>query len=104
MALQRANDIIGKSRDEYQCNHVVNYVLNGDKTKGGLARNYLNYGQVVLTPQALDVVVDKDGVHCGIFIDSGNFIHSSTRRHQVIKVGLEQLDKVFPDGYTIRRK
>ncbi|CAF1108276.1 unnamed protein product, partial [Adineta ricciae] len=85
MALQRANDIIGKSRDEYQCNHVVNYVLNGDKTKGGLARNYLNYGQVVLTPQALDVVVDKDGVHCGIFIDSGNFIHSSTRRHQVIK-------------------
>lgn len=43
MALSRAREIIGESRDNYQCNHVVNYVVNGDKNVGGRARDYLNY-------------------------------------------------------------
>ena len=47
MALVRAAEIIGASRDIYQCNHVVNYVLNGDKTKGGLAKDYRSYGEEV---------------------------------------------------------
>ena len=123
MALQRANEIIGKSRDVYQCNHVVNYALNGDKNKGGLASDYKSYGEEVKvsrlhsaynisiitfyfskTPQALDVVVGNDGKHCGIFVDGDNFIHSSSKKHEVIKVGRAQLPYVFPGGYTIRRK
>ena len=47
MALARANEIIGASRDDYKCNHVVNYVLNGNKTMGGLAKDYLSYGTEV---------------------------------------------------------
>jgi hypothetical protein len=49
-------------------------------------------------------VVGNNGVHCGIFVDSENFIHSSTSRDQVIKEGRGQLKHVFPKGYTIRRK
>ena len=46
-ALERATNIIGVSRNDYQCNHVVNYVLNGDKNKGGLAKDYKSYGTEV---------------------------------------------------------
>lgn len=100
---QRAEELIGKSRSEYQCNHVVNYVLNGNKNIGGLANDYLNYGQSAQTPAEGVVVVGKDGAHVGIFISSTEFIHSSSSKYQVIKANLSQLVFVFPKGYVLRR-
>ena len=100
---QRAEEIVGKSRTEYQCNHVVNYVLNGNKNIGGMAKSYLAHGQEVTTPSEGVVVVGLDGVHVGIFISSMEFIHSSSSKHKVIKVGLAQLPFVFPNGYQLRR-
>ena len=100
---QRADEIVGKSRSEYQCNHVVNYVLNGNKNVGGLAKDYLNYGQTAQTPSEGVVVVGLDGVHVGIFISTSEFIHSSSSQSQVIKAHLSQLIYVFPKGYALRR-
>ena len=100
---QRADEIVGKSRNEYQCNHVANYVLNGNKNVGGLAKDYLTYGQIVQTPSEGAVVVGLDGVHVGIFISNSEFIHSSSSKCQVIKVGVSQLRYVFPKGHQLRR-
>ena len=100
---QRADEIVGKSRSEYQCNHVVNYVLNGNKNNGGLARDYLKYGQTVQTPSEGVVVVGLDGVHVGIFTSTSEFIHSSSSKNQVIRANLSQLMYVFPKGYALRR-
>jgi hypothetical protein len=100
---QRAEEIVGKSRSEYQCNHVVNYVLNGNKNLGGLAQDYLKYGQTTQAPSEGVVVVGLDGVHVGIFVSASEFIHSSSSRFQVIKVNLTQLRFVFPKGYELRR-
>lgn len=77
---ERADEIVGESRSKYQCNHVVNYVLNGDKNKGGLARDYLKYGQPTQTPTRGVVVVGVDGEHVGIFISGSEFIHSSSSK------------------------
>ena len=100
---QRADELVGKSRSEYQCNHVVNYVLNGNRNVGGPANDYLVYGQTVQTPSEGVVVVGLDGVHVGIFISTSEFIHSSSSKHQVIKAHLSQLRYVFPKGYQLRR-
>ena len=98
----RANSLIGKSRSEYVCNQVVNYALYGHKN-GMLASGFLHYGHQVNSPQAGDVVVARDGSHVGIFVSGHEFIHSSSSRYQVIKVGSDQLKYVFPSGYQIRR-
>jgi hypothetical protein len=104
MTLKRANSLIGKSRYDYKCKHVVNYVLYGDKNVGGLASAYLKYGEEISAPyQALDVVVGTDGAHCGIFISVSQFIHSSSKKNEVISVGVSQLLYVFPNGYEVRR-
>lgn len=100
---ERAEELIGKSRSEYQCNHVVNYVLSGSKNSGGLAKDYLNFGSKAMAPAAGVVVVGNDGVHVGIFISTSEFIHSSSSKHSVIKVGLDQLKYTFPKGYQLRR-
>jgi len=102
--IARANSLIGKSRSEYVCNQVVNYALLGHKDGGRLASGYLSYGHRVSSPQAGDVVVANDGSHVGIFVTSSHFIHSSSSRYQVIKVGTDQLKYVFPSGYQIRRE
>jgi len=100
----RATEIIGKPRSEYQCNHVVNYILNGMKSVGGLAHDYLSYGHSVDTPAAGVVVVSSDGVHVGIFVSTTEFVHSSSTRQQVIKVNISQLRFVFPRGYQLRQQ
>lgn len=99
-----AQSLIGKSRAEYQCNHVVNMVLNGDKNVGGLASGYLHWGILTQTPAAGVVVVGTDGVHVGIFISPTEFIHSSSSKQQVIRAPLEQLKYVFPSGYLLRKQ
>lgn len=99
-----ATSIVGKSRDEYQCNHVVNEVLNGSKFVGGRAKDYLNWGTEVTLPSAGAVVVGKDGVHVGVFINEKEFIHSSSSKYEVIKAPLSQLPYVFPKGYQIRKR
>ncbi|KAL9646124.1 hypothetical protein ABK040_008002 [Willaertia magna] len=104
MSVNRALSLVGKSRDEYKCNHVVNYALNGNKDTGSLAAGYLKWGSEVSSPQAGDVVVGKDGVHVGIFVSSSEFVHSSYSQNKVIKVGVTQLPLIFKNGYEIRRK
>jgi hypothetical protein len=79
---QRAEEIVGKPRSDYQCNHVVNYVLNGNRNVGGLARDYLAYGKTVTTASEGVVVVGLDGVHVGIFVSSLEFIHSSSSKQK----------------------
>lgn len=74
MALERANEIIGKSRDTYQCNHVVNYVLSGDKNTGGLARNYRSYGTEVQVNRLSLFTLFK--LFCGDFISQRHHKHS----------------------------
>jgi hypothetical protein len=101
-SILRAINLIDKPRDDYQCNHVVNEVLNGDKNRGGLAKSYLNWGKETKTPKAGSVVVSKDGSHVGIFISDKEFIHSSLSRKKVIKAPLSQLPFVFKKGYVIR--
>lgn len=100
-AVSRALSLVGKSRAEYVCNQVVNYALNGNKNVGGLAASYLHYGRTC-SPQAAAVVVGNDGAHVGIFVNSGEFVHSSSSKYQVIKVSSSQLPYVFPGGYQIR--
>lgn len=98
-----AVNLIGKSRSEYQCNHVVNEILNGNKNVGGRASDYLKYGSKVTVPAEGTVVVGRDGVHVGIFINEKEFIHSSSNKKQVIKAPLMQLKYVFPNGYEFRK-
>jgi hypothetical protein len=40
MSAVRAESLVGKSRDTYKCNHIVNCALSG-KTEGILAKDYL---------------------------------------------------------------
>ena len=100
---QRATALIGKSRADYQCNHVVNEALNGDKNVGGRAVDYLTYGAETSVPSAGAIAVGKDGVHVGIFISDKEFIHSSSSQQKVIRAPLSQLPYVFPYGYEIRK-
>jgi cell wall-associated NlpC family hydrolase len=104
-SLQKALDLVNNNtpRSEYQCNHVVNAVLNGNKNLGGLAAGYLHYGSKVDKPSAGTVVVSKNGTHVGIFINEREFIHSSSHEKKVIKVNLTQLPFVFPMGYELRK-
>jgi hypothetical protein len=102
MSVARAESLVGKSRDTYKCNHVVNYALTG-KTDGLLAKGYLAWGSLADAPAAGYVVVGTDGVHCGIFVSATHFVHSSSSKNQVIKVGTDQLKYVFPGGYQIRK-
>jgi hypothetical protein len=101
---EAVNEVVGKPRSDYQCNHVVNKVLNGDKWVGGTASSYLHYGQLTITPAAGVVVVGKDGVHVGVFISPTEFIHSSSTKGKVIRAPLSQLPYVFPHGYMFRTK
>lgn len=99
----RAERLVGKSRDEYKCNHVVNEALNGDKNRGGLAKEYLSRGSNADKTSAGVVVVGKDGGHAGVFVNDKEFIHSSSGKNKVIKVDKGQLDYVFPNGYELRK-
>jgi hypothetical protein len=101
-SLTTAVNLIGKERtQDFQCNHVVNEVLTGNKY-GYIAMDYLRYGKVINMPVAGAVVVGKDGKHVGIFISTTEFIHSSSSKMKVIKASLSQLPYVFPLGYEIR--
>lgn len=102
-SLEVATQLVGRARALYQCNHVVNEVLNQNRNKGGLARDYLHYGKPVGAPSAGTVVVGNDGVHVGIFISQTEFIHSSVSRQQVVRAGVAQLKYVFPMGYQLRK-
>lgn len=104
---KRARELVrqGASYNEYPCNQLVHYALTGKK-EGHLAKEFLNYGTEVILANAQegDVVVGKDGKHCGIFVDSGNFVHASFSRQKAVELSSSQLSAVFPDGYQIRRK
>lgn len=118
----RAHSIVGKSKHEYSCNHVVNFALTGDKYFSAWeASDYLKYGRTVPIKQVMpmDVVVASDGSHVGIFVSRTEWIHagqtftrqedtnlilvSSWNKQKVEKVGLDQLRHVFPTGFEIRR-
>lgn len=101
-AAARAATLIGKSRSEYQCNHVVNYAFYGNKNYGYLAKDYLKFGEASSSLKTGCAVVAKNGVHVGIISADGNLIHSSSSKYQVIKVPLSQLKYVFPSGYVVR--
>jgi hypothetical protein len=96
--------LVDKPRSDYQCNHVVNEALNGNKLDGGTARSYLTWGSPAVAPGAGVVVVGKDGVHVGVFISALEFIHSSSKKSRVIRAPLSQLPYVFPNGYVLRRQ
>jgi hypothetical protein len=97
-----AINLIGAARtSDFQCNHVVNLVLTGNKS-GRLAKEYLHYGKVIPKPVAGAVVVGVDGKHVGIFISDTEFIHSSSRQMKVVRAGMDQLPYVFRDGYEFR--
>jgi hypothetical protein len=118
--LERAMSIIGKPRSEFDCNNVVNYVLTGDKHfnifilksemhrfpygagKQRQARDFKEWGIEIPHPRMGAIIVGDNGAHVGIFIDSNHFIHSSTRRHSVVRADLSQLPHVFEGGYKIR--
>lgn len=100
---ERAEELIGKTRDEYKCNHVVNEALDGNKNSGRLAKDYLSYGEKASKPAAGVVVVGKNGEHVGIFVNETEFIHSSSSKNKVVKVGKDKLKYIFPEGYELRR-
>jgi hypothetical protein len=101
-SLSIATNLIGKERTaDFQCNHVVNEVLTGNRY-GMIAMEYLNYGKLINSPVPGAVVVGKDGKHVGIFISTTEFIHSSSSKMKVIKATKEQLPYVFPLGYELR--
>jgi cell wall-associated NlpC family hydrolase len=101
-SLTSAKNLVGKPRSEYQCNHVVNEIIEGNKNFSRRAADYLHWGQTIGIPAAGVVVVGKDGVHVGIFISAYEFIHSSSSKKQVIIAPLSQLPYVFPKGYEFR--
>ena len=101
-SMLRAKNLIGQPRSKYQCNHVVNEVIDGNKNSGKLAKDYLSWGKHTYTPGTGVVIVSKDGVHVGIFISPTEFIHSSSSKKEVIKAALSQLPYVFPNGYELR--
>jgi hypothetical protein len=101
-SLTTATNLIGKARTkDFQCNHVVNEVLTGNRY-GRLAKDYLNYGREIADPQAGAVVVDVNGKHVGIFISSTEFIHSSSSQMKVVRVPAWKVRYVFPDGHQYR--
>ncbi len=65
----------GAPYSQYPCNQLVHCALTGNKN-GHLAKDSLTRGREVTSPQEGDVVVGKDGKHCGIFVDSTHFIHA----------------------------
>jgi hypothetical protein len=103
-SLERAMDLIGKSRSEYVCNQVANKVLNDDKNKGGSAASYSTWGRQIEVPVAGAVVVSKNGSHMGIFISPTEFIHSSLQLNRVQKCHKSKLPYVFGKDYQIRVK
>ena len=103
-AAARVESLVGKSRNEYVCNQVVNYGIYGVKDyKGYLANTYLQFGTKVSNFAPGYVIVAVDGVHVGMVSADGKmFIHSSSSKWQVVKVSLDQLKYIFPQGYQIR--
>jgi|SRR5687768_9158568 hypothetical protein len=100
--LDVAKSLIGAARTPtFQCNHVVNQVLTGNKD-GKLAKEYLKYGMQIHFPVPGAVVVGVDGKHVGIFISTTQFIHSSSSRMEVVVAGMDQLKYVFREGWEIR--
>lgn len=102
--VDRALSLVGKSRSEFVCNQVVNYAIFGVKDNGMLAHSYLTWGSAASSPAADVVVVAKDGSHVGIFVNDQEYIHSSSSKFKVIKVGIEQLKWTFPSGYVLRKQ
>ena len=102
---KRARELVqrGASYSDYPCNQLVHYALTGKK-EGPLAKEFLNYGiEVTRDPQEGDVVVGKDGKHCGVFVDSTHFVHASFNKQKAVELNSSQLPYVFPKGYQIRR-
>lgn len=101
---KRARELVkqGATYSEYPCNQLVHYALTGRK-EGHLARDFLTRGRQVINPQEGDVIVDKDGKHCGIFVDSTHFVHASWSRKKAVELDSNQLEKVFGENYQIRR-
>lgn len=98
-----AINVVGRSREEFKCNQVVNQILFGKKDNGMLARDYRSWGIETSMRTEGVVVVGNNGEHVGIFINDHEFVHSSSFRKEVIIAPFEQLDKVFPGGYTLRK-
>jgi hypothetical protein len=97
-----AFSLIGKARTaDFQCNHVVNLVLTGNKN-GKIAAEYRNYGRVIKDPVAGAVVVGLDGKHVGIFISDTEFIHSSSSQMKVVVATTDKLKYIFPEKYEFR--
>ncbi len=100
----KATALIGTSRAELQCNHVINKIIYDNKNAGKLAKDYLTWGVETFLPAEGVVVVGKDGAHVGFFVSDSEFVHSSVRHYQVVKVKSEQLKWVFPQGYVLRKE
>jgi cell wall-associated NlpC family hydrolase len=93
----------GASYSEYPCNQLVHYALTGRK-EGHLARDFLTRGKEATEPyQEGDVIVSKDGTHCGIFVDSTHFVHASSSKQKAVKLDSNQLDVVFKKNFHVRR-
>ena len=100
----KAIDLVGHSRGEYQCNQVINQIFYDKKNAGLLAKDYLTWGVETSAPAEGVVIVGKDGAHVGFFINETEFIHSSSQDHQVIRVGLDQRHWAFPQGWVYRKE
>eukprot|EP01017_Pseudomicrothorax_dubius_P032120 TRINITY_DN416_c0_g1_i1.p1 TRINITY_DN416_c0_g1~~TRINITY_DN416_c0_g1_i1.p1 ORF type:complete len:155 (-),score=45.85 TRINITY_DN416_c0_g1_i1:141-605(-) len=107
---KRAESLLGRSRAEFVCNQVNNWVLFGkkDTTYQGrymLADQYLNVGQRIPDGQRQpgDVIVGLDGAHCGMIGSDLNIIHSSSSKYAIIKIPFSSAQWTFPSGWQIRR-
>eukprot|EP01017_Pseudomicrothorax_dubius_P013674 TRINITY_DN160_c0_g1_i12.p1 TRINITY_DN160_c0_g1~~TRINITY_DN160_c0_g1_i12.p1 ORF type:complete len:144 (-),score=31.39 TRINITY_DN160_c0_g1_i12:133-564(-) len=107
---KRAESLVGRSRGEYVCNQVNNWVLFGKKDTSYqgrymLADQYLNVGQRIPDAQRQpgDVIVGLNGAHCGMIASDKSIIHSSSSKYRVVKVPFSQAQWVFPAGWHIKR-
>lgn len=103
---ERAESLVGKSRDQYRSVHIVNFALFGEKKFNNLkTKDYIIYGSKVHTAKPGAIIISKKGSHIGIVsVDGKSIIHSSWLKWKVVKENLKELNWIFPEGYTIRYK